>query len=70
MLWSLLYQVPEPKLRCERGLGELLRDTVDHEGGKAAALSSKLLPEGIDRTQSSRWQRRPFLLLKLCGVTI
>ena len=66
----LLYQVPELKLRAERRLGELLKETVEHEGGKVAALSNNLLPEGVSRMQSSRWQRRPFLFLKLSAASI
>ena len=65
MLWYLLYQVPELKLRAERRLGELLKDTVEHEGGTAAVVSNRLLPEAVSRMQSSRWQRRPFLFEKL-----
>jgi len=58
----LLYQVPELKLRAERRLGELLEETVDHTGGGNRKSVSQVatpildLPEGITRTQSSRWQ--------------
>ena len=50
----------ELKLRSERGLGELLRDTVDHEGGNpqlSQVATVRTLPESISRTQASRWQQ-------------
>jgi hypothetical protein len=50
-------QAAELKLRAERRLGELLAATVDHGGGKRAALSNGVLPEGVTRMQSSRWQQ-------------
>ena len=55
----------EGKRRKEKEVGELLKETVEHEGGKAAALSSKLLPEGVSRTQSSRWQQRLLFVSKI-----
>lgn len=45
------------RLRAERRIGELLSERVDHAGGKRAALSNATLPDGIERMQSSRWQR-------------
>lgn len=47
----------EIKLRAERKLGELLKETVEHSGGSKAVMSSSLLPENVSRTQSSRWQQ-------------
>lgn len=50
----------ELKLRCERRLGELLRDSVQHQGGRPnsnGTLPFRGLPEGVTKMQSSRWQR-------------
>lgn len=49
----------EAKLRCERRLGELLRDTVNHQGGRPKKHShcASVLPNGVLPDQSSRWQR-------------
>ena len=48
----------EIKLYAERRLGELLAETVRHEGGRPEKLShaGTVLPAGINRNQSSRWQ--------------
>ncbi len=50
------------KLWAERKLGEMLRDTVNHEGGRPKKLCpdvtvSGVLPEEVSRKQSSRWQK-------------
>ena len=46
------------KLRAERRLGQLLGETVRHEGGRPSKQShaATVLPDGISKTQSSRWQ--------------
>ncbi len=44
------------RLRAERRIGELLADTVQHQGGTVAS-SNRGLPEGVEKTQSHRWQR-------------
>ena len=46
-----LYRI-DYRLRAERRLGELLKDTVDHKGGDAATVLqlATALPEGISRT--------------------
>lgn len=47
----------ELKLRAERKLGLLLRETVNHEGSKGVGFSVKpTLPEDISKSQSHRWQ--------------
>ena len=48
----------ELKLHVERRLGDMLAETVSHKGGDAKTLShdATALPEGITRSQSSRWQ--------------
>ena len=54
----------EIKLRAERRLGEMLRETPKHEGGRPpetsatmSPVSPKLADLGITRKQSSRWQK-------------
>lgn len=47
----------EIKLRAERGLGELLKETVDHRGGRQAALTNRVLVKDVSYMQSSRWQQ-------------
>lgn len=51
----------ELKLWAERRMGEFLAGTVRHRGGKASAIEShgatQSLPEGITRSDSSRWQK-------------
>lgn len=47
----------EIKLRAERRLGEMLGESVEHKGGRRAAMSNKVLPEGVRRMDSHRWQR-------------
>lgn len=48
----------EIRLRAERRVGELLDERVDHTGGGVARHdTTKQLPDGISRAQSSRWQR-------------
>ena len=42
------------RLRAERRLGEMLAETVEHGGSKSRGVT---LPEGVERMQSSRWQR-------------
>ena len=53
-------QCAEIKIRAERRAGELLKDTVRHQGGNPQlsddATVGKTLPESISRDQSSRWQ--------------
>jgi hypothetical protein len=53
-------EAAELKLRAERRLGELLAETVDHGGdrrSKSHRTTLNGLPEGVSKTQSSRWQR-------------
>jgi hypothetical protein len=56
-------QAAELKLRAERRLGELLACTVCHGGDRRSRCQRATLngrgglPDGISRTQSSRWQR-------------
>jgi N6-adenosine-specific RNA methylase IME4 len=45
----------EAKLRCERRLGELLRETVK-KGGDPKLQRETSLPEDVSRIQSHRWQ--------------
>jgi N6-adenosine-specific RNA methylase IME4 len=51
----------EIKLRCERKLGELLKDIIPHQGGRPQKRSHdesvSLQDLDIDHNQSSRWQR-------------
>lgn len=53
----------ELKLRAERRLGELLKETVNHKGGRpekrsqTVTVSNGKLPNGVSKMQSSRWQR-------------
>lgn len=50
----------ELKIRADRKLGELLRETVQHGGdlkSKSQPATLISLPEGISRSQSSRWQQ-------------
>jgi hypothetical protein len=48
----------EIRLRAERRLGELLAESVNHEGSRGVGISVlPTLPEGIDKLQSSRYQR-------------
>jgi hypothetical protein len=59
----------EIRLRAERRVGELLREQVRHQGGRPletpppeekrsqrATVSGGCLPEGVSKSQSSRWQ--------------
>jgi hypothetical protein len=52
----------EIKLRAERRIGEMLGETVSHEGGRPekpshdVTVSPRLSDIGISRKQSSRWQ--------------
>lgn len=58
-----------------QSLGELLRETVEHKGGRdrkspfQAATVVGDLPEGISRTHSSRWQQAGslFVFKIVCG---
>jgi hypothetical protein len=55
-------EAAEVKIRCERRLGELLAETVRHEGGRPrkngnGPLPFPGLPEGVTKIQSSRWQQ-------------
>src|SRR5262245_52202876 len=53
----------ELKLRAERKLGELLRETVNHAGsrgqlkGCTVQPQARTLPDGVSKTDSHRWQR-------------
>jgi hypothetical protein len=48
----------ELKLWAERRLGELLRDTVNHQGSKGVGHSVEpTLPAEVGKTDSHRWQR-------------
>ena len=50
----------ELKIRAERKLGEMLKETVRHEGGRPKDKPShggSVLPDGISYNQSSRWQK-------------
>lgn len=52
----------EIKLRAERRLGEMLRETVNHKGSRGQLKGSTVkpqestLPIGVSKTQSHRWQ--------------
>jgi hypothetical protein len=53
----------EIKLRAERRLGQMLKETVNHKGstghlrGNIVLPLETALPEGISKMQSSRWQQ-------------
>ena len=48
----------ELKLRAERRLGELLAETVNHNGSRGVGSTMEpTIPEGISKKQSHRWQR-------------
>lgn len=49
----------ELKIRAERQLGALLQLRIRHQGGRPTKRShdESVLPEGIDRNSSSRWQQ-------------
>src|SRR5262249_59078714 len=48
----------EIKLRAERRLGELLAQTVNHNGSRGVGRTMKpTIPEGVTKAQSHRWQR-------------
>jgi N6-adenosine-specific RNA methylase IME4 len=47
----------ELKLRAERRLGELLSETVKQGGHKSRSHDATLIPDGISRSDSSRWQK-------------
>jgi hypothetical protein len=52
-------EAAEIKIQCERRLGDLLKATVRHEGGRPNgndALPFRGLPEGVSKMQSHRWQ--------------
>lgn len=49
-------QAAEVRIRAERRLGELLADTVHHNGG-GSGPNRNLLPEGMSRDRSSRAQK-------------
>lgn len=46
----------ELKLRAERKLGDLLAETVENHRPKKLSRDVTVLPEGVTRMQSSRWQ--------------
>lgn len=45
------------RLRIERIIGGILKETVDHRGGKIASHDGRQLPDGITWNDSSRWQK-------------
>lgn len=45
------------RLRIERTIGEMLKESVDHRGGKIASHDGRQLPNGITWNDSSRWQK-------------
>ncbi len=49
----------EIKIRAERRAGEILVETVQHQGGRPEKQSHRatVLPDGITKSQSSRWQK-------------
>jgi N6-adenosine-specific RNA methylase IME4 len=48
----------EIKLRAERRLGQILAETVNHNGSRGVGRTVKpTLPVGVTKTQSHRWQR-------------
>jgi len=51
------------QLKAERKAGSWLDENVTHEGGDATTLSqdATALPDGITRTESSRWQLQAVL---------
>ncbi len=54
-------KVAEIKLRCEKRIGEMLQESIPHEGGRPkqsqdATVIGKLQDIGITKSDSSRWQ--------------
>lgn len=48
----------ELKVRAERELGKILRETVNHKGSKGVGIKTlPTLPDGVTKLQSSRWQK-------------
>src|SRR5262245_44118354 len=53
----------ELKLRAERRMGEFLKENINHKGGGDRKSQSRDgtairdLPEGVGKSQSSRWQK-------------
>jgi hypothetical protein len=46
------------KIRAERKLGDLLKETVNHRGAKGVGITMiPTIPVGVSKLQSSRWQR-------------
>jgi len=53
-------QCAEIKLRAERRAGEILKDTIQHGGDRRSETRSHdatLKDSGINKSQSSRWQK-------------
>lgn len=50
-------EIAEAKLRTARKGGEILRDTIEHRGGRLASATEAKLPEGLSQQHSHRWQR-------------
>jgi hypothetical protein len=56
--FTAMQDAAEIKVRAERRLGELLRETVNHEGSKGVGRTMRpTLPEGVSKSDSSRWQQ-------------
>jgi hypothetical protein len=53
---EVMVQAAALKIRAERKLGELLEPIKAHRPRKLSSIST-VLPDGITRDQSSRWQR-------------
>jgi hypothetical protein len=54
------------KILVEHRLGEMLKETVDHKGGRPSKNSNiklPFLPDGISKMQSSRYQ-------KMAGISL
>lgn len=50
------YLAVELKLRAARKAGFFLKDNVQHQGASVATPSNKLIPDGITKIESSRYQ--------------